>query len=184
MRKIALLLLLSLLFLTGCRQQDATDPVDSAPDSLPAPIYETGQFYADGGYLQNTLMYIAMDQQALQAPVTSLAYYIVNDTDYTAYVRDVFIEVYRDGEWVEWEIDVYDHLESNRSWLFKAKTNSPWKVTLTDDGEGSGDEKHYKPLQAGEYRITHTYGLNIPQEQQPEGQPYLIAYFTVTERAA
>ena len=181
MRKIAFLLCLVLLFLTGCKQQETETPDPTPAEPEAEQKWETGTFHMVGGYLQNNLVYLSIAEQELRAPVNELAYYIVNGTDYVLSADEARVEIYRDGQWVEWEIDTDEWVEVSYRYRYKAKSRSFDTLYISDEENKTSPHTYYKPLQAGEYRIMQAYGLTLPQEQQPEGQPYLIAYFTVTE---
>ncbi len=189
-RILALLLVLLLLFCTfGCKEE----PPENTEHP---PKREWGEFTAEDGYVQNSLITAVMNTEDLTAPVTELSYTLYDNTDF-GIVSDYYtngndrrthrLEIYENGEWKE--------APRGGSYM----TNMGHRYVPDDDpaAHRQFDYKmqlelvvvdsaiQYKPLQPGAYRLIVSYILNTddPDATIPDGSHAALLYFTVTGEA-
>ena len=173
---LALLLTLTLL----CPIYSACN---AAPEGAPAEKH-MGEFYQENGIWQNTLVRMIITEQPLEEPQCILFYRLCNDSDYELmlnYKKDIFVEVYQDGEWGSPELSKSGAIPENLISPARMRANY---TTARDASIRFGENllahhPHYAELPAGLYRLRLPYRFCDLPEGTLDYNTEFVAYFTV-----
>ena len=143
-----------------------------------------GEFYTEDGLVKNSSFQIALTEDDLTAPVSSVSYQIYNTSNCYFYkMRDVLYQ-YQDGVWVEVMYKEYQGITEPTT-LDKAEREliapkSVYDMQIIMDGENG----HSNPLEQGVYRLVSSVQLKLwDGETIDHIQIYPTTYFTVTAPA-
>ena len=143
-----------------------------------------GEFYTEDGLVKNLSFQIALTEDNLTAPVSSISYQLYNTSNCYFYkMRDV-ISKYEDGGWIEVMYKDYQGSTGSTT-LDKAEREliapkSVYDMQIIVDGENG----HSNPLEQGVYRLVSSVQLKLwDGETIDHIQIYPTTHFTVTAPA-